>query len=215
MAYAYACRRSIIRVCVAGDIATKCMARSEHASMMGKKCEVVTADCHCYRWEYDERLTNAPTSVQTAASETRANCAIVKYDPQRRDRLVTVDLFFALGSQYPVAPASYYYVLQKQYERYAKLAKYPVAFFQFVQARLPLECAKAANTSSVALPHIASSCTKYFMLAMVPLHTEDARNAQTGNIIAPLIISTHMAGIIGILLHSKINARKKDKCCQE
>lgn len=168
--------------------------------MRTKQCEVVTSDCKCHRWEYNERLTNHPRQITTSASKTRPGCAFVVFTPGDKPSLTTIDLLFSLTSRYPTPPASFYYVFEKKYQLYLKtLPKNPVSFFQFVHRSMDLVCAASARAQPP--PHVASTCDQRFLLSIVPVLLEEAKTPVTNHILPPVVIGTHLAGFLGLLLH--------------
>lgn len=183
------------------------MGKSEFSFMRGKKCEVVTHDCKCYRWAYNERLTNAPGTLHVSKSETHPNCAVVQYQPQMGDSLITADLFFALEEQYPVAPASYYYLMAERYRRYQKVQKTPLPYFQYFHKYLPGICAN--STVPAQLPHVSKMCSKIYELAIVPMRSQSTQDATTSSLIAPIILGTHIAAIFGLVLSHYQSLTKK------
>lgn len=171
----------------------------EGTRMRSRACEVVTSDCKCYRWEYNERITNHPAEIQTSQSRTRAGCAMVVYEPQETRELTTVDLMYTLETHYPTPPASYYYVMQERYSLYLKKTRNPVAFTTYFYKTVDAFCKAAGKQKKV--PHVASRCDKRFLLAIVPVNLADAKTPVTNHIISPLIMGTHLAGFLGLLLH--------------
>ena len=168
--------------------------------MRSKNCEVVTSDCRCYRWEYNERITNHPDEIQTSSSQTRPGCAMVVYDPLLKKQLTTVDLMYTLASHYPTPPAAFSYVFQQKYKQYLKtLPRKPVAFQTFFYKTVDAFCKASARGQEP--PHVAQRCDQRFLLSIVPVHLAEAKTPVTNHVLPPLVSGTHLAGFAGLALH--------------
>ena len=49
------------------------------------------------------------------------------------------------------------------------------------------------------MPHVATGCKKQFTLGMVPVSTRKSRDSQEGSFLGPLLLGSHLAGIVGFV----------------
>lgn len=206
-------RRSVLRVCVAGDVVSRCFGakldnlKSTHTS----QCELLTDDCTCYRWLFSRDLTNTPTQIKTSASRRRPMCAVVTYTPRQTSanavlqRLTSVNLIFELDHFRPVVPHGYVWHMMKGYQKSLETTKMTPAnqqFFQYFHKHKNAYCDKRSRQSQ-AIP-VAYNCRRQHLLPLYATNFEKARNASPA-FVEPLLFGIH------IILFTSMWARAKNK----
>lgn len=212
-------RISVVRVCTIGDVRARCFGGADELNgfQMASHvsgCEVVSADCTCYRWMYSRELTNTPSQVRVAVSRKRPSCAIITFTPPstgsgtKTERITTVNLRFALDHFRPVLPMGYLYHLRADYNRAVRQLKYKRPFFQYVHTHKEAFCNQRITQDQAQLAPITYGCRREHVVALYATNIKEARKG-TDSFVEATIWSIHIFILFGILYYR--NKKQKTK----